>query len=347
MPEKHSYRIPLLSTLMALALSSFALFWPVEPKAEPKKVEVLVSPSGSGPYLAWATMQNYAPDFSDKLLPVAVETPGFTYNVRYMANTPDKWQNTVFGSGEVVEWAALNGVKPFFPEPMENVGDFRILGVMSQTSNLFVTLDENIKSPKDFAGKSVAVGLLTQNEWGMHQRMMLDYWGITPELASFDALGPSQNIDALLDGRADIGTLVVHSALEFANNLEPGPFKKLESAQRTWQFVSIPPEMIQKHIDELGSPFMVREIPANTLTNQPETITTFGNSMTLAAHKSFPEEDAYQLVKLWLGMGPKIGKYSAVAQIWDADTIASLAKKSPEKVHPGAMRAYREMGLVD
>jgi hypothetical protein len=347
MPKNPMKKVQVLSALMSLAFSAFALLSPTGSQAQPKKIEVLVSPSGSGPYLAWATMQNYAPDYSDKLLPVAVETPGFTYNVRYMANTPSKWENAVFGSGEVVEWAALNGTKPFFPEALETVEDFRILGVMSQTSNLFVTLDEDIRSSEDFSGKNVAVGLLTQNEWGMHQRMMLDYWGITSKLNSFDALGPSQNIDALLDGRADIGTLVVHSALKFRNNLEPGPFKKLESSQRSWHFVSIPPEMIQKHIDELGSPFMVREIPANTLTNQPEKITTFGNSMTLAAHKSFPEEDAYELVKLWLEMGPKIGQYSAIAQIWDPITIASLAKKSPEKIHPGAMRAYREMGLVD
>lgn len=347
MSVKQCRRRTFLSSVFALAFSLSAAVGHLEGHAEPKNIEVLVSPSGSGPYLAWATMQNYAPDFSDRLLPIAVETPGFTYNVRYMANTPDKWKNTVFGSGEVVEWAALTGVKPFFPGPLENVADFRVLGVMSQTSNLFVTLDEDINAPEDFEGKSVAVGLLTQNEWGMHQRMMLDYWEITPKLASFDALGPSQNIDALLDGRADIGTLVVHSALEFRSNLEPGPFKKLESSQRDWHFVSIPPEMIKKHIDELGSPFMVREIPANTLTNQPEKITTFGNSMTLAAHKSFPEEDAYQLVKLWLEMGPKIGKYSAVAQIWDPNTISSLAKASPEKIHPGAMRAYREAGLVE
>jgi TRAP transporter TAXI family solute receptor len=347
MSTKQFRNISFLTPLFALAFSLLAAACPLQAHADPKKIEVLVSPSGSGPYLAWATMQNYASDFSDSLQPVAVETPGFTYNVRYVASTPDKWKNTVFGSGQVVEWAALNGVKPFFPEPSENVKDFRVLGVMSQTSNLFVTLDDEIKSPEDFEEKSVAVGLLTQNEWGMHQRMMLDYWGITSNLASFDALGPSQNIDALLDGRADIGTLVVHSSLGFRNNLEPGPFKKLESSQRDWQFVSVPPEKIEGHINETGSPFMVREIPANTLTNQPDKITTFGNSMTLAAHKSFPEEDAYELVKLWLEMGPEIGKYSAVAQIWDPDTIASLAKTSPENIHPGAMRAYREAGLIE
>lgn len=41
-------------------------------------IDVLMSPAGSGPYLAVATMQNYASDFTDKISPKAVETPGFT-----------------------------------------------------------------------------------------------------------------------------------------------------------------------------------------------------------------------------------------------------------------------------
>ena len=59
--------------------------------ADPVEVDLLMSPAGSGPYLAVATMQNYASDFTDKVAPKAVETPGFTYNVRYLASQPDLW----------------------------------------------------------------------------------------------------------------------------------------------------------------------------------------------------------------------------------------------------------------
>lgn len=334
-----------ITTTIGAALIAAGLFAGAA-QAEPTKVEVLVSPSGSGPYLAWATMQNYAPNYSKTVLPVAVETPGFTYNVRFMAQTPDKWKNTVFGSGEVVEWAAREGVKPFFPKPLDVAADFRVLGVMSQTSNLFVTLDKSIKVPGDFSGKRVAVGLLTQNEWGMHQRMMLDAWGITKTLKSFDALGPGQNIDALLDGRADVGTLVVHSSLNFAYNLEPGPFKKLESARRPWFYVDVPESLITDYVKKTGAPFMVRKIKAGTFSNQPTDITTFGNHMMLSAHKSFPEERAYELTRMWLKMGPEVGKYSAIAQIWTPETVGALAKIAPDRLHPGARRAYVEAGIL-
>ena len=263
-----------------------------------------------------------------------------------MAQTPDKWKNTVFGSGEVVEWAARKGIKPFFPEPLPVAEDFRVLGAMSQSSNLFVTLDKDIKTPADFAGKRVAVGLLTQNEWGMHQRMMMDAWGMTKKLKPFDALGPGQNIDALLDGRSDIGTLVVHSSLGYKFNLEPGPFKTLESSQRPWFYVDVPEGQITAYIKETGAPFMVRKIKAGTLSNQPNDITTFGNHTLLSAHKSFPDDLAYELTKTWLKMGPDIGKYSAIAQIGNPETVGAIVKIAPERLHPGARKAYIEMGLL-
>ena len=315
--------------------------------AEEKTVDVMISPAGTGPYLAWATIQTYAKDHHSWLRPKAVEAPGFVYNVRYAAANPEIWKTTMFGSGEVLEWAALKGEKPFFDGPLENVADFRVIGTMSQTSMLFVATDDEIQSPTDFVDKRIATGLLSQNEWGMHQRLVLDGWGITPKTKSYSALGPNANIEALLDGRADVGTVVLHSALDFKNNLESGPFKTLQSSGRSWHYVSLPEEMIQSYKDKTGAPFMIRRIAANTMSNQPEIVTTVGNNLLLSAHKSFPEDLAYEFVKLWIKMGPVVAKYNAVGGIWDEDTIANIARKYPERIHPGAMRAYKELGLVN
>lgn len=313
---------------------------------EPINVDVMVSPAGTGPYLAWATIQTYAKDHHPWLRPIAVEAPGFVYNVRYAAANPDIWETTMFGSGAVLEWAAINGVAPFFEEPLDNAKDFRVIGTMSQTSNLFVATDPDIKTVHDFAGKRIATGLLSQNEWGMAQRLILDGLDITDKTRSYSALGPSANIEALLDGRADVGTVVLHSAMNFKSNLEAGPFKTMESSGRAWHYVNIPEDEIKTYIEETQAPFMVRTIPANTMTNQPNDVTTVGNNMFLSAHKSFPEETAYEFVKLWLKMGPTVAKYQAVGGIWDPDSVANMARLQPERIHPGALRAYKELGLI-
>ncbi|MEP5730458.1 MAG: TAXI family TRAP transporter solute-binding subunit [Sulfitobacter sp.] len=328
------------------ALVGVAAFIAV-PAAAEDNVDIMVSPTGTGPYLAWATVQTYAPDFHESLRPIAVETPGFVYNVRYFASNPDLWKNTLIGSGEVVEWAAANGVPPFFPEPLEAAKDFRVIGTMTQSSNLFVATDPAIQSPTDFEGKRIATGLLSQNEWGMHQRLMVEGLGLMDKVASYSPLGPNANVEALLDGRADVGTVVLHSAKDLKNNLEAGPFKTLESSGRDWHFVSINPSDIEAYIAETGAPFMVRELPANTMSNQPDPVTTVGNNVLLSAHKDFPEEMAYEFTKLWVTMGPTVAKYNAVGGIWDADSIANMARTNPERIHPGAMRAYKELGLVE
>ena len=87
-------------------------------------------------------------------------------------------------------------------------------------------------------------------------------------------------------------------------------------------------------------------MPANTVSNQPEPVTSFGNYTLLTVHKSFPEETAYEMTKLWLKSGIELGKYSAIAKIWDKETIATIAKISPTNIHPGALRAYKEFGLI-
>ena len=192
--------------------------------AEERKVSILVSPAGSGPYAAFSVMQTRANENHPWLRPIAVETPGFNYNVTYLAKNPKLWKDSVIGSGSVLEWAAKVGHKPFYQEPLKVIGDFRIIGVMAVTGILWVTTDKNITKVDDLAGKRIATGLLTQNEWGMYPRMMLDGLGLTKKLKALNPLGTSPNVEALLDGRADVATLVGFSSDGVKTTITPGPF---------------------------------------------------------------------------------------------------------------------------
>jgi uncharacterized protein len=145
------------------------------------------------------------------------------------------------------------------------MADFRIVVVLGPTFNAWVTLDPDINTPDDFAGKRVGTGLLTQNEWGMHQRMILDAWGIRPKLKSLDTLGPGQNIDALLDGRTDVGTLFGLTSADGKITVVTGPHRKLEASGRDWHYVQVSPEMVKRS----NIPFNVVEYAPNTLPNQP------------------------------------------------------------------------------
>jgi TRAP transporter TAXI family solute receptor len=311
-----------------------------------RKISVLTSPAGSGPYNAWAVLQTRVAEHHSWLRPTAVETPGFNYNVKFLAQNPQLWQNTVIGSGSVLEWAANTGLKPYYPEPLAAAKDFRIIGVMGVTGITFVTTDPGIKKYQDFAGKRVAAGLITQNEWGMYPRMILDGTGMLKNLKALNLLGTDPNVEALLDGRADIATIVMFSSDGLKTTIQPSPFKLLEASNRPFRYIDVPADLINGYNKKTGANFHVRTYPPNTLPQQPETLTTFGNYLILSAHKSFPDDLAYELAKLWVKMGPVVAQYNAFGKIWTPESISAAARLTPDAVHPGAMRAFKELGLV-
>ena len=64
-----------------------------------------------------------------------------------------------------------------------------------------------------------------------------------------------------------------------------------------------------------------------------------------AAHASFDEERAYKLVKTVAGLGPKMKELHALWRIWSPELMT--CGLSEENTHPGAIRAYKELGWWD
>lgn len=313
---------------------------------EMKKFRILMTPEQSGVYHAYAILQARAEENHPWLRPIAVETGGFNYNVNYIAKNPAQWTSAMLGSANVLEWAAQKGVAPFYPDPLPAVADLRAIGGMGSTGNFWVTLDPSIKTPNDFAGKSVSTGLLTQNEWGMYPKMLLDAWGITPKLKSFSALGPDKNIDALLDGKVQAAMMVSFFGPGMSDISTAAPFNQLLASNRPFYYVNVPAEMIRSYNQKTGAGFSVRDFKANSFAKQPEPFTTFGNEMTVSAHKSFPDDLAYEFAKLWVKMGPVVAKYNALGKLWTPEGVAGPVKSNPARGHPGAVRAYKELGLL-
>lgn len=313
---------------------------------EVRRFRMLMAPEQSGVYHAYAVLQTRASEHHSWLRPVTVESAGFNFNVSYISKNPDQWKDTMFGSATVLEWAAKKGMKPFYPEPLAPVEDFRVIGGMGGTGSFWITLDPTIKTPNDFAGKSVSTGLLTQNEWGMYPRMLLDGWGITSKLRSFSALGPDKNVEALMDGKVQAAMMVTFFGPDMKEVITPAPFNQMLASNRDFYYVDIPADMVRRYNEKTGARFAIREFRPNALPKQPSTFGGFGNEMTVAAHKSFPDELAYEFTKLWVKMGPIVAKYNALGKLWTPEGIAAPVRENPSLAHPGAVKAYKELGLL-
>lgn len=337
-----SVTISMLAAVSALSVAAPSAL--AQGRAE-LKIPILISPVNSGPYLAWAVVQERAREWHPWIRPVAVETPGFVYNITYMAKSPQLWKTNLYGSGTVAEWMAGVPMKPYFPEraPAE---DNKIIGVMALTANIFVTLDPNIKTPADFKGKRVGVGLRTQNEWGMHATVLLETLGIRKEMKTLDNLGDQQNIEALLDGRTDVGLLVVFFDPDQKEFLFAPPHRHLEASGRKFFYVNTPPEMIEQFNKKTGAKLMTMRLAAGKMPNQPEAVVSFGNLLTLMAHRSFPDDVAYEFAKFWVDMAPKLAKLHGFGRPWSLKTLSHTASENPGAFHPGALKAYKELGAV-
>lgn len=338
-------RRAVLKAIGGSAVAPLAMIKPAAAQGE-RHFDLLMTPQQSGVYNAYAVMQTRVKDHHDWLRPQVLETGGFNFNVSYMSRFETKWENTAFGSATVLEWAASAGIKPFYKESARSVDDFRVIGGMGATGNFWVTFDQNIKTPADFVGKRVSTGLLTQNEWGMYQRMLLDQWGITNKLDSLTALGPDKNIDALLDGKVDIATMVSFFTPDMSTVIPAGPFNKLLASNRPFYYVHVPEEMILDYNKQTGGNFEVRNFKPGSLANQPEPFTTFGDYMTVSAHKNFDEEMAYEFTKLWVKMGPIVARYNALGKVWTPDGIVSPVRSNPARAHPGSIKAFKELELI-
>ena len=313
---------------------------------EIRKFRILMTPEQSGVYHAYAILQTRASEHHSWLRPVTVETGGFNYNVSYIAKTPAQWPDAMLGSAQVLEWAAKTGLQPFYPEPLKAVSDLRVIGGMGGTGNFWMTFDPSIKTPKDFAGKNISTGLLSQNEWGMYPRMLLDGWGITKQLRSFNALGPDKNVDALLDGKVQAAMMVTFMAPDMKEIITPAPFNQLLASNREFYYVDVPPDMIRSYNAKTGASFAVREFRENALPKQARKFTAFGNEMTVSAHKSFPADLAYEFAKLWVKMGPVVARYNTLGKLGTPDGISAPVRQDPAQAHPGALKAYKELGLL-
>lgn len=313
--------------------------------AEPRTtIAMLEWPTGYGPPEQAVILGRLISEGSDKIRLAAQETPGYVYNLKIMAKDEWRWKRHIMGTNPGARWLAENAVKPFFEEPIKQEWKL-IWGEAISLNGNFVTLDPNIKTPADFKGKRIALGLKTQTNWAGFTTVILEHgFGITPQNATLEYLGPKASMDALLDGRVDVavyGTLTTVGL----DPVQPGPtLRHLASSGRKFYYVDIGRAAIERVNKKVGTPFLTAALPAGKLPGQTKPLELFGDVDQKTAHPSFPDDLAYELTKAVLQYAPQVGKYFAYGELWTKPELFVLGLNE-KNTHPGAIRAFKEAGL--
>ena len=312
-------------------------------------VAILTCPMGCGVMEGNTIFGTMMAKAGEKLIVAAQETPGYMYNVQAMAEER-RWKKQVFGTEDVIIQLALQGGTPeleqFLPKPIPI--EFKLLhgeGYWSQ-GKFFVTTNPDIGSIEDMKGKRISIGLKGQSDWGVFPYLLLKYvYGIDETNSDIRRLNPSGLTQQLIDGTTDVAVTGYGTDPDQQVHLLTGPLRKLQASGKKLYYLGTDQQAIDKLNEKFGTTFVALTIKAGTLPSQDADFVSGFNRGYKAAHPEFPEELAYQFVTAAYRHAGEMRKLNKLwAMMTDKMMLDGLTE---ENTHPGAVRAYKELGIWD
>lgn len=301
-------------------------------------VSVLSAPFGTAAYVLSSALEQISKKEHPWLRIVASESPGYVFNIKKLAMEPELTKTTIVGSGPALMGLASAGAKPFDKQYKK----LKLIGNQTIVAVWLASLDDSIKGGKDIAGKRVALGNATQINWAILPRAVVENgWGISD--AKVQYLGPKPAIAALLDGKADVaivGGYINPAQTKLA--LAP-PTLELVATGRKLNHLSFGTDAVQKTVPKgyVITPFTVQPGGVDGLDRPLE---TFIDTSSWTVDDSFPEDIAYEVTKLLIKNVARFGEFHAIGKLMSPAGLVYGWNSSD--IHPGALKAYKEAGIV-
>lgn len=345
-------RVAEIATAGAVAfVAGFGAFAPVPAAAaeQPIIVPNLLCPFGCGVTESDTMLNTMMARGGERVVLAAQETPGYMYNIRAMAEKT-RWKSSVFGTEDTVIQLAIQGgspeLKEFLPEKVPI--KFKLLygDAFWIQGKIFLTFNPAIKTMADVKGKRISLGLRGQSDWGVFSRLVLEYgYGITPKNSDIRHVTPGVLTQQLIDGSTDVTTTAIGAEANNKEWLIGGFLRQLEATGKKLYYIDVDPAALEKVNKKFGTTFLPLKIKAGTLPGQDRDIAVGYNRGYKAAHETFPDDVAYQIVKAVAKYGPQMRDLHGLWRIWSKETM--LHGLTDENVHPGAKKAYVELGWWD
>jgi uncharacterized protein len=207
----------------------------------------------------------------------------------------------------------------------------RILGaIYPNYIQIVATADSGIKTLADLKGKSLSVGA-PKSGTELNSRAILAAAGLSyKDMGKVEYLPFAESVDLMKNRQ-------LNATLQSAG-LGVASLKDLSTSTEI-TVVSVPKEVI----DKIGPPFVSVMIPANTYTGQDKDVPTAAVINYLVTSSSVSDELAYNMTKLIFESLPELANAHAAGKEIKLETAA---RGGPVPLHPGAIRYYKEKGLI-
>ncbi len=316
--------------------------------AEAVSVPGLVAPFNAGPLAADTILMNQMIQADSPVVLVPQETPGYIYNIREMARGK-RWSTTIFNTEDTILQLGFHGGTPELKDylPQRIAIRFKLLYCEAWWGGgkVFITYREGLTSLAQLEGKRISIGLRSQSDWGVYPRLFLNHYGITLQTADIRHLTPVALAQQLIDGTTDVAAGGYGTNPDLSAWTIHSPMLQIEAAGRPMHYIGVEPELIAALNEKYGTTWLPIDIPPGVLPYQETAIPSAINRGYKAAHDDFPEALAYELVMAVAAVGPRMRDLHSLWSIWSPELMVNGL--SDENVHPGARRAYLELGWWD
>jgi TRAP transporter TAXI family solute receptor len=195
---------------------------------------------------------------------------------------------------------------------------------------IVATADSGIKTLADLKGKTLSVGA-PKSGTELNSRAILKAAGMSyKDLKQVQYLPFAESVDLMKNRQLD-------ATLQSAG-LGVASLKDLSSSTQI-NVVAVP----KATVDKIGPPFVSVVIPANTYTGQKSDVQTAAVINYLVTSSDVSDDVAYQMTKqIFENLPELINAHAAGKMI----KLENAAKGSPAPLHPGAIRYYKEKGIL-
>jgi TRAP transporter TAXI family solute receptor len=306
------------SRLIAAAIAVAAIFF--APGAQAQSFINILTGGTSGVYYPLGVAIGKI--YSDKIPNVKTQVQATKASVENLILLQQGRGELAFTLGDSLKAAWEGDEEAGFKSKLDKL---RVLGaIYPNYIQIVATSDSGIKTLADLKGKSLSVG-------APNSRAILAAAGMTyKNIGKVEYLPFAESVDLMKNRQ-------LNATLQSAG-LGVASLKDLSTSTEI-TVVSVPKAIV----DKIGPPFVPAMIPANTYTGQDKDVPTAAVVNYLVTSSAISDDLAYQMTSLIFESLPELVNAHAAGKEIKLETAAT---GSPVPLHPGAIRYYREKGVM-
>ena len=318
------HRTPRRQVLTALAVAAGACLLPAAAQAQ-QFINILTGGT-SGVYypLGVALGKIYA----DKIPGVRTQVQSTKASVENLNLLERGRGELALALGDSVKFAWEGNADVGFPQKL---GKLRgVAAVYPNYIQIVASQSSGVKTFADLKGKSLSVGA-AKSGTEVNAREVFKAMGMSyTDLGKTEYLPFGESVELIknrqLDATLQSAGLGVASIRDLATSV---PIN----------VVSVPADVVTK----IGAPYVAATIPAGTYPGQTADVPTAAVVNFLVTHEGVSEETVYQMTRqLFENLDQMVAAHKAATAIKLETATAGM----PVPLHPGAMRYYKEKGLI-